>query len=191
MPEINIANDSGRDAVVNMESAKVPVTVRWLDPQQRQVSSVRLLKSTLDHDIDQLIEEAGGIENVAQKLVESDPEVDLEIVGSYLRNTSRVYVDPNREIVHKVTQWEVVRDPSGTERERRPRNLPPQNVSGEIPLQWSGVMIKKEEAIRKVCFRQQNAIVARQWFDVRLSVFHGAGTGKSRQLDVVRRRSKK
>ncbi len=152
MPEINIANNSGRDAVVNLENLNIPLKVRWLDTQKRQVSSMRILKSTVDHDIESLSEQNEGIAGVADALIHGDPEVDMEIVGSYLRNTSRAYIDRSRNIVHKVTQWEIVRSPDGSERERRLRELPPQNVTGEIPLQWSGVMIKKEEAIRKFVF---------------------------------------
>ncbi len=152
MPEINIKNSSGRDAVVNLESVTVPLKVRWLDNRGRQVSSVRLLKSTVDHDIDSLTESLGSIENVANALIESDPEIDIEKVGTHLRNTSRVFIDQQRKIVHKATQWEIVKAPDGEIRERRPRELAAQNVSGEIPLNWSGVLIKRTEAVRKFVF---------------------------------------
>ena len=152
MPEINIKNSAGRDAVVNLESVTVPLKVRWLDNRGRQISSVRLLKSTVDRDIDSLTEQLGGIENVADALIESDPEVDVEKVGTHLRNTSRVFIDHQRKIVHKATQWEIVKTPDDEVRERRPKELPPQNVSGEIPLNWSGIMIKREEAVHKFVF---------------------------------------
>ena len=152
MPEINIANSSGRDAVVNLENVNIPLKVRWLDEQRRQVSSMRILKSTIDHDFEALVEATGGVEKIAEALIDSDPEIDIEIVGSFLRSTSRAYIDSKRQIAHKVTQWEIIRTPDGAERERRLRDLPPQNVTGEIPLKWSGVLVKKEDAIRKFVF---------------------------------------
>jgi hypothetical protein len=54
--------------------------------------------------------------------------------------------------VHKVQFWEIVRNPDGSERERRPRKLRDTNIAGELPLKWSGVFIKKEDACRKFVF---------------------------------------
>ena len=153
MPEINLCNAAGRDAVVNMENVVVPLQVRWLDPDGRQAQNVRFLKSTLSHDVEAL--EALAAESgkeVSQLLVESDVDVDLEVAGSYLMNTSRVYINPENEIVHKAIQYEVIKNPDGSIREERLAQRSDQNVSGEIPLGWSGIFMKKTEAIKKFVF---------------------------------------
>ncbi len=152
MPEINISNSAGRDAVVNMERVNSPQRVRWLDAQGRQANSIRVLKSTIDRDLDALLEQQGELSNVGQALIDGDPEVDLETVGHFLQNTSRVFIDKQRKIVHKVHQFEIVRNPDGSERERRPREMTMQNVSGDIPLLWTGRLIDKERACRKFVF---------------------------------------
>jgi hypothetical protein len=152
MPTINIANSAGRDAVVNAESLRARRKIRWLDPQGRQAVNVRLVKSTLDRDIDALVAQFGTLSKVGEALIQGDPEVDTETTGSFLHRTSRVYVNPRREIVHKVQPWEIVRNPDGSERERRPRKTLRQNVSDEVPLRWSGVLIKKSKACRKFVF---------------------------------------
>ena len=152
MPEINICNSAMRDAVVNMETVASPLRVRWIDKSGRQAKNVRVLKSTIDHDIASLKEEFDGIENVGQALIDGDPEVDFEAVGSFLTATSRVFLNPDRQMVHRIQQFEVVRNPDGTERERRPRDVVPPNVSGDLPLKWSGVFVKRSEAIRKFVF---------------------------------------
>ena len=152
MGEINISNSAGRDAVVNTESVTSKIKVRWVDDQGRQAMNARLIKATINHDIDALTEQTGGLAGVADALLDGDPEVDLEIIGSYLRDTSRVYLGPDRHIVHKIQQLEIVRNPDGSERDRRPREVPPPNVAAEVPLKWSGVMIKKEDAVRKFVF---------------------------------------
>lgn len=100
MPEINISNAAGRNATVNMESVCVPLRVRWLDDRGRPANSVRVLKSTFNHDIDALATEYDGVENVGQALIDGDPEVNLEVVGSFLSHTSRVYVDKDHKLVH-------------------------------------------------------------------------------------------
>ncbi len=153
MGEINICNSAGRDALVTTESVNSPLKVRWVDEQGRQAASVRVLKAPIERDIEALQSELGDdLEAVAQAMLEADPEIDLENTGRFLSETSRIYIDQQRQIVHKVKFWEVVRNPDGSERQRRPRQLRDPNVAGELPLKWSGVFIKKEEACRKFVF---------------------------------------
>ncbi|HVC93921.1 MAG TPA: hypothetical protein VND64_09530 [Pirellulales bacterium] len=152
MPEINIANSAGRDALVALESVRSPLKVRWVDEQGRQIESARLLKGPIDRDLDALLARYGELPDVGKALRDGDPEVDLEQTGRLLRNTSRVYVDADRRIVHKAQFWEIVRNPDGSQRERRPRKLLDPNLAGEQPLRWSGVYVRREQACRKFVF---------------------------------------
>lgn len=152
MPEINISDSGGRDAHVAMQSVGTTLKVRWVDPQKRQVNSVRLLKAPVANDVDALRDRFGELNDISQALIAGDPEIDLENTGKFLSDTSRVYIDPDRKIVHKVKFWEVVKNPDGSTRERRPRKIMETNLDGEQPLRWSGVYIKREQAIRKFVF---------------------------------------
>lgn len=159
MAEINLSNSAGRDAKVNFESVRVPLNVRWLDGQGRQVSSVRVLKATVDRDADSLAEQLDDSIDLATALIKGDPEVDMERYGSFLHDTSRVYLNSEKHMVHKMQQWEIVRNPDGTERQRRPRNIPVANVAGETPLRWTGKMLKKEDVYRKFVFAGKMQII--------------------------------
>lgn len=152
MGQINIANSAGRDAVVTTESVRSARRVRWVDDRGRQASNARIVKAAIDRDIAALNKQCGGLSEVATALVDGDPEIDMETTGRFLSNTSRVYIDRNREIVHKVEFWEIIRNPDGSERERRPRKMADPNLAGEVPLRWSGVYIDKNEAARKFVF---------------------------------------
>lgn len=153
MPEINITDSAGRDAFVATRSVSATKKVRWVDAQGRQATSARVLKGPLTHDLEALKANYGGeLGQVAQAIIAADPEIDFENAGRFLRDTSRVYVDADRNIVHKVSFWEIVRNPDGTVRERRPRKLPEPNLASEQPLRWSGVFIPREQAIRKFVF---------------------------------------
>jgi len=152
MGTINISNSKGRDAVVNTRSVRSALKVRWLDGDGRQASTVRLLKATLARDIESLQESAGGLDKVAQSLLDGDPEVDIENFGRALRETTRVFINPDGLMVHKVKQFEIVRNPDGSERERRPRKVAQQNTATETPLKWSGRMMKKSDAYNKFVF---------------------------------------
>jgi hypothetical protein len=152
MAEINIANSAGRDALVTLEHVSSPRKVRWVDGQGRQVTNIRVLKAPLDRDLESLSPNYAGEDKFAESLIEGDPEIDFEITGMLLRQVSRVYIDRERKIVHKVTPWEIVRDPDGKERERRPRTRLPPNVAADTPLRWTGTFIKKSEAYRRFVF---------------------------------------
>jgi hypothetical protein len=159
MGTINLLNSKGRDAVVNTESVSVPLKVRWVDAKGRQAQSARILRGTLDRDADALTKEAGALDKVADLLVNGDPEVDLETYGSYIRDTQRVYIGPDRKVVHKVQQWEILRNPDGTEKERRPRQIAEGNVATETPLKWSGKLMKKSEVFSKFVFVAKQQVV--------------------------------
>lgn len=152
MAEISLSNSAGRDAVVSVESVAAPLRVRWLDPSGRASTYVRFIKSTIEHEYSALLAKAGDPAAVGQHIVDSDPEIDFRWIGCCLQNTSRVLVDAQRRIAHAAEQFEVIRNPDGTLRERRPRVLPLPNVTPETPLRWSGKLIAKDEAMRKFVF---------------------------------------
>src|SRR5262245_66642243 len=111
MPEISLSNSKSRDAHVMAESVRIPVRVRWLDGEQRQAVNARLLNGTIDRDYDALLAQFGTMEKVGQALIDGDPEIDIESCGTILRDTSRVYVNTERQIAHRVTEIEIVRNP--------------------------------------------------------------------------------
>ena len=149
MPEINLSNEAGRDASVSIEHIARTETVRWLDEQGRQASGIRVLKAPIQKSVEFLTREFGDLDGVAEALIQGDPEIDYESAGRYLAETSRVYVNEQKNLVHRIQAFEIVRNPDGTERQRRPKMITDANISSEYPLRWSGVFIKKEEAIRK------------------------------------------
>jgi hypothetical protein len=159
MGQINISNSNNRDAMVNTETVRSPLRVRWLDEKGRQVTNVRLLRCTVDRDCDAMIKEAGSLEKVSDLLVKGDPEIDFESYGRFLTETSRVYIDADKKIVHKVQEWEIVRNVDGSEREKRPRKAAAPNTATETPLKWSGRLMKKAEVFNKFVFASKLQIV--------------------------------
>ena len=115
MPEINISDSRGRDALVAMAGVRSPLKVRWVDSQGRQSTGAKLLKGTLPTDIEALKNQnKGDLAEIGKALIAGDPEIDFENTGRFLKDTSRVYVDQNRQIVHKVKFFDIVRNPDGT-----------------------------------------------------------------------------
>jgi hypothetical protein len=159
MPEINLTNSAGRDAVVATRTTASPLRVRWVDEQGRQASSKKIVRATMERDMPALLEKYGTPEAVSEALVNEDPEIDTEFFGSFLENTSRVFLNEKNEIVHQVTQHEVLLNPDGSERERRPLTIPEANVATELPLKWSGKLFKKSEVFNKFVFAGMIQIV--------------------------------
>jgi len=150
MPEISLSNNKARDAEVVAESVRMRALVRWLDPGDRQATTARILKGTLGHGYDALLKKAGSPEAVAQELIDGDPEIDLESAGTFMRDTKRVYINSDGQVVYSVTEIEIVRNPDGSEKLRREAkvNLPNVNVEKQ-PLLWSGKFLSKQEVAAK------------------------------------------
>jgi hypothetical protein len=159
MPEISLSNSKGRDAQVMAESVRSPLSVRWVDDHGRQATSVRLLRGTLDRDAEALASQLGGLDKVSEALINGDPEIDIEQVGSFMRDTSRVFVNSDREIVHAVHQWDIVFNPDGSERQRRPKKISIGNVTPESPLRWSGKLMPKKDVFNKFVMASKLQIV--------------------------------
>jgi hypothetical protein len=201
MPNVNISDARGRDAVVKGESTRSFRPVRYVGPNGGPAYTRRLLNSTVNHDYDTLLEKFKTPEAIAEALVSGDPEVDLEHEGMVLWDMQRVYINPDEELVFHIKQEEVVRTPEGEVRERRPKRELEANVDGEIPLTWTGKTIPKVEAIRKYVFRAKLQIVhingltydflyemAKELHTQKALMIVGAGP-KGKQPLIFRRRS--
>ena len=160
MGSINLSSSKNRDALVHTQSVSTSLRVRWLDEKGRPAGNVRVVRATLDRDLDALLAAHGGDLNaVGEAIIHGDPEVDCERVGGYLRDTARVYVSPDQKIVHAVAQWDVLRNPDGSVKERRPHKPTQPNVATETPLRWSGKLMKKSEVWNKFVFAAKLQVV--------------------------------
>jgi hypothetical protein len=159
MVALFLSNSKGRDAQVLAESVRSPLRVRWLDAEGRQAANFRVLKATVERDLDALATKHGSLEQVAQALIAGDPEIDLERVGAFLRDTNRVYIDKEKKIVHRIQAFEIVRNPDGTERARRPRVIAMPNITKDSPLRWSGKLLPKKDVFNKFVIVRKMQIV--------------------------------
>jgi hypothetical protein len=106
-----------------------------------------------------LLAAAGDDAKLAEALVASDADCDVERVGMFLTDTSRVWVSEKGDIAYHIEQIEIVRSPTGEEKERRPRRRPDPNVESGIPISWTGKLIKKDDALRRFVFSGKLQIV--------------------------------
>ncbi len=160
MAEINLSDSKGRDALVAAESVATSFHVRWVDDAGAQAGSFKILRSTVPHDLGALEQKYGDDpEEIAQAFQDGDPEVDLEMFGQFLEDTSRVYIDPDSNIVHKVTLEEVVYDPEGNVKGRREKTVVEPNVATETPIKWTGKKFKKSQIYNQFIFGSKVQII--------------------------------
>jgi len=155
---INISNPKNRDAVVALEALNPKRDVRFADPKGNPVSTRKLLKTDVAHDLPELLGKQKKLEKLAKALIQDDPEIDIERFGMFLTDMSRVYVT-KKGIIHLVEEIEVIYNPDGTVRERRPRKKEVQNMNGEFPMRWTGKFIKKDEAAHRIVFTNKKQLV--------------------------------
>jgi hypothetical protein len=157
---INISNEKNRDAVVAFEALAPKRSVRYTDPSGKPVITRKLLKSDVTRDLSELMKKAKTkkLEKVADVLVKGDPEIDVEEFGMFLTDTSRVYVT-KKGIAHLIEEFEVIYNPDGTVREKRPRKREPQNINTDAPVKWTGKFIKKKDAVQRFVFTNKKQLV--------------------------------
>ena len=158
MRAINIENDKKRDAQVVFDVQQEESKIKMVLPGGGDKNNVKVLKSTVDFDDEALIKKYGSTSNVDDAIIESDPEVDIEVTGKILNYTTKLYVDKNNEIAYSLNLYQVVYNPDGTEKERKDLNKVPGNVNTEIPIKWTGKKFPKDEAIRKFVFTRKYQI---------------------------------
>lgn len=155
---INISNPKNRDAIVALEALNPKRDIRYTDPKGRPVSTRKLLKTDVLHDLPELLKKEKTLDKVADTLIKGDPEIDIESFGTFLTDMSRVYVT-KKGIIHLVEEIEVIYNADGTVRERRPRKKEIQNMNGEFPMRWTGKFIKKDEAAHRFVFTNKKQLI--------------------------------
>lgn len=159
MPNINITDARKRDAVVKAESTARYRQVYYQDAKGLPAYSRKVLKGAVHQDYESMAEQFGSPEALGEALITGDPEIDFERDGMFLTELSRVYINPKEELVYRIRQEEIVYNPDGSERERREQRRLEANVETDIPLAWTGNMIKKSDAIRRFIFAAKLQIV--------------------------------
>lgn len=158
MRAIHIANDKKRDAEVGIEVFAKKSNIRMVLKDGQERSNVKILKSTIDLTDEALVGKYGDLTALAHAIIESDPEVNMEMLGKKIRQTHKLYLNSDNKIAYRVNMVQVVKNPDGTEKERRDMMKSPSNVTSEIPVQWTGKKFPKDMAIKKFVFTRKYQI---------------------------------
>lgn len=148
--KLHLSNAQGRDATVLFGSVRAEAGPTLGLPDE-QVGFRRWLAAT-DAGLLPALQERYGDE-LAQALVDEDPEVDLEHVGRTLNGTDNVFLSSEGEVLFAPPSVvELVLGPDGSEKERRAPVDGEANVNESMPLRWSKMRLKRGEAARRFVF---------------------------------------
>jgi hypothetical protein len=94
-------------------------------------------------------------EDYGQKLIDADPEVDLEHVGRTIGETNTVFLTAKGEFLNSPPALiEVITLADGSEKERRTPVDVESNVDDTNPIRWTGRKFPIGDAVRRFVFRR-------------------------------------
>jgi len=149
---IRIRDARGRDARVRMESAHCRSRPSLQTPDGRGVEAARLIKAPMSRSYALLRHRCPDDTELAEMLIEEDPEIDFEAAGRRTGPTDRVLLDPDGNVLYAAAEAEVICDRDGVEMERRLPADTPANVDCDAPLVWTGRLLPRSEAARRFAF---------------------------------------
>ncbi|HRE90229.1 MAG TPA: hypothetical protein PK095_13930 [Myxococcota bacterium] len=147
--DIRITDDRGRDARIQYEGARRPPPRKTVTRDGAPVSHSYLIKVAEGRELHQLEAAHGGPEGLAQALLASDPEVDLEVVGRRIDRADRVFLKADGSVLYAGRVLQVVLNPDGSERERRDFLDVEATVDDTHALPWTGRMMPISDVVRR------------------------------------------
>ena len=151
MKVINIADDKQRNSRVSLAHKKRVMTNRYIDQNTMPVQSMRVVKNTLHTDFRALTKNLSA-EELSQKIVDGDPEIDIELFGKQVTDTTRIYLNNDNLPAAGVQTKELFFTPDGELKEERPLKNIEANINSETPLMWSGKLLPKAQCYKKFAF---------------------------------------
>ena len=151
MKIINISDSRNRNSRVTMQPRKVKMRNHYVTQDGASVKNVRVVKNSLKTDIKSLTKDT-SLEELSQQLVDGDPEIDFELFGKQIQETSQIYLNQNNEPALGVVLKEEVHLADGSVKETRDFKPVESNVNTEIPLKWTGKLMPKDKFYNKFAF---------------------------------------
>ncbi|MDM8526645.1 hypothetical protein QUF58_00420 [Anaerolineales bacterium HSG24] len=158
MRTIKLANDKKRDAAISFETTQRERAVKYVLPNGAPPTNVKILKATIEQDISTLLNKYESLDDLAEEIIYSDPEIDFERTGLLLDASRKLYLTQDNEILYGVDLYEIVKTPDGAEKGRTPHTKVQGNINREQPVQWSGKFFPKAKAMKMFVFSKKYQI---------------------------------
>ena len=164
---IKLANDKKRDAEITFRSLNPKPAVTMALESGEAISNKRAVKGTSDTSIKTLMgkydeKPKEGVDfemqlaaRLSEDLVNSDPEIDLELTGKFIDDVSRVYINEDEKPVFRVKKVEKIFSPKAELKEEREPKYNESNIAGESIVSWTGKLMPKSKVYNKLVFNKK------------------------------------
>ena len=164
---IKLANDKKRDAEITFRSLNPKPSISMVMESGEKVINKRVIKSTSQTSTQTLLAKytdkpKEGVDvkmhlatQLAEDLIASDPESDLELTGKYIEDVSRVYINEDEKPVFSVKKIEKIFSPSAELKEEREPKYNDSNITGECIVNWTGKLMPKAKIYNKLVFHKK------------------------------------
>jgi len=164
---IKLANDKKRDAEITFRSLNPKPAVTMVLESGEAVSNKRAVKGTSDTSTKTLLgkydeKPKEGVDfemqlavRLSEDLINSDPEIDIELSGKFIDDISRVYINEDEKPVFKVKKVEKIFSPKAELKEEREPKYNESNITGESIVSWTGKLMPKSKVYNKLVFNKK------------------------------------
>jgi len=156
---MRVPDHRGREATCVLLPVGMAEVRRWQDLAGQPVRYARRVRATADTHPEALYARYPDPDALARVLITGDPEWDTRAVGRPTGPCARGYVDGDGQPCYAPRWTEIRYDAQGQELARRPVGLRYANLAPTAPPVWSGVLIPRQEVIRRVAFSRAYQVV--------------------------------
>jgi len=164
---IKLANDKKRDAEITFRSLNPKPAITMVMKTGDKVINKRVVKGTSQSSTQTLLAKYDekpkeGVDfqmqlaaRLSEDLVNSDPEIDLELSGKFIDDVSRVYINEDEKPVFRVKKIEKIFSPKAELKEEREPKYNDSNITGESIVNWTGKLMPKSKVYNKLVFNKK------------------------------------
>tara|TARA_B110000967_G_scaffold206899_1_gene254819 strand:- start:1037 stop:1780 length:744 start_codon:yes stop_codon:yes gene_type:complete len=164
---IKLANDKKRDAEITFRSLNPRPAVTLVMESGDKVINKRIIKGTSQTSTQSLFTKYNekpkeGVDfqmqlaaRLAEDLIVSDPESNLELTGKFIDDVSRVYINADEKPVFRVKKTEKIFSPKAELKEEREPKYNESNITGENMVNWTGKLMPKSQVYNKLVFNKK------------------------------------
>lgn len=164
---IKLANDKKRDAEITFRSLNPKPAVIMVLESGDAVITKRAVKGTSETSLKKLLgrydeKPKEGVDfeiqlaaRLSEDLINSDPEIDLELTGKFIDDVSRVYINEDEKPVFRVKKVQKIFSPKAELKEEREPKYNESNIVGDNVVSWTGKMLPKSKIYNKLVFEKK------------------------------------
>ena len=167
---IKLANQKNRDAEVTFKSLNPKPKIKMVMENGEKVVNKRVVKSTSEKSLESLFlkydeKPQEGVDfqkqlaaKLSEDLINSDPELDINLHGKFISEVSRVYINEDQKPVFRVKKVEKIFSPKAELKQEREPKYNESNIADEGTVNWTEKMMPKSKVYNKLVFNRKYQI---------------------------------